>query len=118
MKTTILLLIAFYFNNFSLQAQTVNGIPLKDIKVEYLKWYTKGAGAGSRKIQVLIDFGQATRILSNMEQLLLDSSGKKMEFNSDIEVLNFMYENGYELLQPYGKEFSVYYMRKMKIPHD
>ncbi|MEO6682456.1 MAG: hypothetical protein ABIN48_06480 [Ginsengibacter sp.] len=116
MKTSFLLLISFFFVSFSLKAQTVNGIPLKDYKEEYLKWSAKSAGLGSRKIQVLIDFGQEARVLSNMEQILLDSTGKKMEFNSSIDVLNFMFKNGYELMQPFGTEYISFYMRKIKTP--
>lgn len=116
MKTTVLFLLIAISITFSAKAQTVNGTPLKDLKEEYIKWYSKGAGIGSLKIQVLIDFGQESRALSNREQLLLDSTGKKMEFNSDIDVLNFLFKNGYELIVPFRTESSFYYMRKIKIP--
>lgn len=120
MKITILFLITFFSINSSLKAQTINGIPLNNLEEEYLMLTPRGAKIGSRKIQLLIDFGQETRPLSNMEQLLLDSTGKKMEFNSDIHALNFMYKNGYELIQQYGLletngiESVSYFMRKRK----
>lgn len=120
MKKTILFLIIFFSVNFSLSAQTVNGIPLKDLNVEYLQLTPRSAKAISRKIQALIDFGQEARALSNLEQLLLDSTGKKMEFNSDIDALNFMYKNGYELVQQYGLlekngfESVSYFLRQRK----
>lgn len=120
MKTSILFLLVIFNISFSIQAQTVNGIPLKDLEEEYLKLTPRGAKIGSRKIQLLIDFGQEAQFMSNMEQLLLDSTGKKMEFNSQIGALNFMYKNGYELVQQYGLleadglESVSYFMRKRK----
>ena len=120
MKSSILFLLVIFGVNFSARAQTINGIPLKNLEEEYLKITPRGVKLASHKIQVLIDFGQEARYLSNMEQLLLDSTGKKMEFNSHIGALNFMYKNGYELVQQYGLldanglESVSYFMRKRK----
>ena len=120
MKTSILFLLVIFSINFCAKAQTINGIPLKNLEAEYLKLTPKGPKIGSRKIQLLIDFGQETRAMSNMEQLLLDSTGNKMEFNSQIGALNFMYENGYELVQQYGLleanglESVSYFMQRRK----
>lgn len=120
MKTSLLSLLFLFCINFSVKAQTVNGVPLNSLQEEYVKITPRGARIGSRKIQLLIDFGQEARPLSNMEQLLLDSSGKKMEFNSPIHALNFMYKNGYELVQHYGLletngiESESYFLRKRK----
>lgn len=120
MKTTILSILIIFCVNFSARAQTVNGIPLNNLEEEYLKITPRGVKLASHKIQLLIDFGQEARYLSNMEQLLLDSTGNKMEFNSHIDALNFMYKNGYELVQQYGLleangvESVSYFMRKRK----
>ena len=112
MKTSILFFLAFFYINFSLQAQTVNGIPLKDIEEEYLQIIPKDIKATSREVQLLIDFGQETKRLRDTEQLLLDSAGNKMVFNSEIEALNFLYKNGYELIEVYRTDSFM--MRKRK----
>jgi hypothetical protein len=112
MKTSILFFLAFFYINFSLQAQTVNGIPLKDIEEEYLQITPKDIKATSREVQLLIDFGQETKRLRDTEQLLLDSAGNKMVFNSEIEALNFLYKNGYELIEVYRTDSFM--MRKRK----
>lgn len=112
MKTTILFLLAFFCINLSLTAQTVNGIPLKDIEEEYLQITPKDIKATSRKVQLLIDFGQETTRLRDTELLLLDSAGNKMVFNTEIEAVNFLYKNGYELIEAYRTESFM--MRKRK----
>ena len=112
MKTIILFLFSFFFIHFSLTAQTVNGIPLKDIEEEYLQITPKDIKATNRKVQLLIDFGQETRRLRETEQLLMDGAGNKMVFNSEIEALNFLYTNGYELIEAYKTQSFI--MRKKK----
>ena len=112
MKTFILSLLSLFCFNFSLPAQSVNGIPLKEINEEYLQVTPKDIKATSRKVHLLIDFGQETKRLRDTELLLLDSSGNRMVFNSETEALNFLYKNGYELIESYRTQSFI--MRKKK----
>ena len=114
MKTSILFLLTFFCINYSLQAQTVNGIQIRDFGAEYLQMTERPISLTGTRINLLINFGQPVKAIGNMEKLLLDSTGKKMEFNSIIEGLNFMNEYGYELIQPYGTETVFFLMRKKK----
>lgn len=120
MKTLLLLLLITGCFHHSANSQTVDGIPIKDINSEYIQIYEYPILL-TRKLQVLIDFGQSRRALSTAEQVIRDSSGKKMEFNSIIEALNFMDENGYEFVQAYAvslvaKDIEQYFIMKKKAP--
>ena len=99
-------------------AQTVNGVPLKDIDMEYIQ-IVGTSKAFSTKLNIEIDFGQENKIWSNKEYQLKDASGKKMEFNSMIDALNFMTKNGYEFVHAFafnvsGQNVYHYLLRKKK----
>ncbi|MHA3788339.1 hypothetical protein ACX0HA_09035 [Flavobacterium hauense] len=86
--------------------QTVNDVPIKDIKVEYVQ-IVGTSKMMSTKLNIQLDFGQKTGFFSGgKEQLVKDASGNKLEFNSMIDALNFMGENGYEFISAYAAEFS------------
>ena len=99
-------------------SQTVNDVPLKDINAEYVQ--IKGVPVLLKnKLRILIDFGQFSRSLSTKDQVIVDSEGRKMQFNSMIEALNFMSANGYEFVQAYGvsvtnNEIEHYYLLRKK----
>jgi hypothetical protein len=103
------------YNGFS---QTVNGVPIKDIDAEYVQIMGTPVLL-KNKLRILIDFGQYSKSLSTKEQVIIDSDGKRMQFNSMIEALNFMNANGYEFLQAYGvsinnNETEHYYLLRRK----
>jgi len=70
------------------------------------------------KVNIFIDFGQATSWWSSLEQRKLkDDSGKTINFNSMIDALNYMSDLGWDFVQAYvikvGKEdVNCYLMRK------
>jgi len=106
MKRTIVLLsllmiVAHY--SFS-QSVTVNDIPIKNIDVEYIQ-IVGTSKLMSNKVSIEIDFGQENKYWSNKNTVVKDGDGKKMDFNSMIDALNFMNQNGYEFVQAYA--FSV-----------
>ena len=72
-------------------------------KVDSLKYaYCELIGAEklmSTKITVSIDFGQATTIFS--DKRYKDENGKPIVFNSMVDALNFMGDNGWEFVQAY-----------------
>lgn len=101
------------------QAQTVNDVPLKDVDVEYIE-IVGSANLFSTKLNIRLDFGQENKFWTNKEYLLKDAEGKKIEFNSMIDALNFMSKNGYELITPYvvtDSTVSVYHylLRKKRM---
>ncbi len=87
---------------FSGHAQTVNDVPLKDIDVDYVQ-IVGTTKFMSNKVNVNIDFGQKTKFFagSDKETVLKDADGKRIEFNSMIDALNFMSNNGYEYEDAY-----------------
>ena len=89
-------------------------MPIADIKAKYLEILPAPVLMKSARVNLYINYGQKLKNLSNPEKLVLDSMGKKMDFNSIIEGLNFMNEYGYELVHPYGTEPVYFLMRKKK----
>ncbi len=56
----------------------------------------------STKLTIQIDFGQRTKFFSaGTETILKDEQGKALDFNSMIDALNFMTENGFEFVIAY-----------------
>jgi hypothetical protein len=97
---------------------TINGYPLKDIDVEYSRIVGTSKFLSS-KVTIQIDFGQETTFFSqNRDTQVIDGNGKKIEFTSMIDALNFMNENGYEFLQAYamslGNQNVYHYLLKKK----
>ena len=83
-------------------SQTVNDVPIKDIDVAYVQivGYSK---LMSTKLNISIDFGQATNIWTKGKKTVVkDENGKMMKFNSMIDALNFMNDNGYEFETAYA----------------
>ncbi len=85
-------------NSFS---QTVNDIPLMDIDVEYVR-IVGTAKLLSTKVNIEIDFGQHNKIFSSKDTQLRDENGKLQIFNSMVDALNFMGQNGYEFVSAYA----------------
>lgn len=98
-----LLLTAFILMcTFTIKAQTVNDIPLKDIDVEYVQ-IVGTSKLLSTKLTIEIDFGQRTKFFSTgKETIVKDGEGKAVDFNSMIDALNFMSSNGYEFVNAYA----------------
>lgn len=80
--------------------QSVNGIPLKDIDVDYVRIVGTSNWSGT-KVNIDIDFGQKQKLWSNDDTKLLDSASNPIKLNSMIDALNFMCKNGYEFLTAY-----------------
>lgn len=93
--------------------QTVNGIPIQDISVEYVQIVGTEKTFGT-KFTVEIDFGQENQ----KDTKIRDENDRPLEFNSMIDALNFMASNGYEFVQAYtimtGKYPIHYYMLKRR----
>lgn len=98
----ILLTTSLAVIGLALNAQTVNGIPIKDIDVEYVQ-IVGTSKLFSTKLTIQIDFGQRTKFFSSgKETILKDEDEKTLEFNSMIDALNFMSKNGFEFVNAYA----------------
>jgi hypothetical protein len=117
MKKLIITTILF-FRLTNAYSQTVNGIPLKDLDIDYVdivgtqKYF-------STDLKINIDFGKENKLLNqNKDNPLKDENGKKIVFNSMIDALNFMSKNNYELVQAYEDNKNIpgfhYVLRKKK----
>ena len=118
MKKNLLILFITILISHTGFSQMVNGVPIKDINAEYIQIMGSPVLL-KKKLHILIDFGQFYNTISNKEQVILDSTGRSMQFNSMIEALNFMSANGYEFVQAYGvsinnNEIEHYYLLKKK----
>lgn len=98
-KTLIAITLCMAFASYT-DAQTVNDIPLKDVDVEYVE-IVGTAKFLSTKLTIDIDFGQRNKVWTGKDTQIKDVDGKKMEFNSMVDALNFMTTNNYEFVQAY-----------------
>jgi len=95
-KNFLILTIAIIGFNY-LQSQTVNGIPLEQIDVDYVQIVGTSKSL-SNKVTIDIDFGQHDKFFKSKDTQIIDENGKKLIFNSMIDALNFMSKNGYEFI--------------------
>ena len=101
MKKSIIALCLLSGFTFQLNGQTINDVPMKDINIPYVQIVGRSKFL-STKLTIEIDFGQADKLWTNKEFQVRDENGKKMEFNTMIDALNFMSKNGYEFVQAYA----------------
>jgi ABC-type sulfate transport system substrate-binding protein len=121
MKATVILLF-LVLPSFSF-SQTVNNIAIKDIDVEYIEFYALRKAFGGSTRYLYIDYGQQTSVeifARPDESKVKDDNGNEIRFNSEIDCLNFMVKNGYELISNNERisgdsSYPVFLMRKIKI---
>lgn len=99
-------------------SQTVNDIPISEIDVEYIQ-IVGMERVLSNKITVSIDFGQENKLFSTKSMQIKDEDGKPVVFNSMIDSLNFLSNNGYEFVNAYvlttnNQNVYHYVLRKKK----
>jgi hypothetical protein len=99
MKTALILLF-FALPTLSF-SQMVNNVPLKDIDAEYVEFYALKEPFRASKHHLFLNYGQAfpqNMFAFRPEELKLkNEEGSNISFNSEIDCLNFMVKNGYEL---------------------
>lgn len=98
-------------------SQTVNDIPIKDIDVDYIQ-IVGTSKMLSNKLTIQLDFGQENKFFSAKDTQVKDKDGKLLVFNSMIDALNFLSDNGYEFVDAYaitvGNQNVFHYMLKKK----
>ncbi|HLW32943.1 MAG TPA: hypothetical protein VKX40_11815 [Aequorivita sp.] len=99
MKKLILLTIFLFTINLTF-SQSVNDVPLRDIPAQYVQILGTGKMFSS-KLNIQLDFGQKDSMWSSKEHILKDKDGNKLEFNSMVDALNFMHENGFQFETAY-----------------
>jgi hypothetical protein len=99
---TLLIVGILLFVGKTMTAQTIDGTPIDEIEAHYvvIKGATK-ALSPNFNIQILI--GQDPEYLrSSKDTEIKDENGKKIEFNSITNALNFMADHGYRLVDAYA----------------
>ena len=89
----------FFLNSYS---QSINGVSFSEIDSPFIQ-IVGTTKVLSSKVTINIDFGQRTKLFGNNKKQfsILDVDGKKVEFNSMIDALNFMTEIGYKFEQAF-----------------
>lgn len=117
MKLILLVIIFCIFTVNFTYSQTINGVSIKEIETEYIQIIGIQRFM-SKKITIELDFGQRDKNFTSKEFTIRDKSGNKVKFNSIIDALNFMSENGFEFVDSYaltdGKENVFSYLMKKK----
>ena len=83
--------------SLNVNSQTVNDVPMASIDTNYIQVsaYNKFM---SNKLKVHLDFGQFNSIWKFKDTQLRGRDGKMIQFNSIAQLLNYMTDNGYELI--------------------
>jgi hypothetical protein len=115
-----LIVIALLLSGTYSFGQTINDVHIKDIDVEFVQIVGTGR-VFTRKVTVNIDFGQEKNLWNDKADDLRDENGKKIEFNSMVDALNFMTKNGYTFVDSHalalGGQNSFYFLlQKNKKP--
>lgn len=110
MKKTLLIIILAMISSFT-KAQTVNGVAIKDLNVEYVEIQGTAKNLMGTKVLISMDFGQK---FDWKDDLIRDENGQKMIFNSMIDALNFMSKNGYTFVDAYAVQGIYIYILKKK----
>lgn len=118
MKNLIVLVFCLIVFGFTtVHSQTVNGVPIKDIDVDYMQ-IVGTSKLMSNKVTIEIDFGQVNKYWSREDTQVKDSNGKLVVFNSMIDALNFFSKNGYEFIDAnaitIGNQNVYHFMLKKK----
>ena len=92
---TIALVISIQTSN----AQFINGTPIAELTVPYMKITT--TKTLNNKVGVQVDYGQVDKPLTPKDNVLLDQDGRSYVLNSPIDALNLFSLIGYELVTSY-----------------
>lgn len=117
MKKLILVIAVFVLFVFSAHAAiVVNGVDINKLDIKYCQLLSKGKML-STKVKIIVDYGQKQKLFGKVQKIE-DSDGKSKKFNSPIDALNFMANNGWELVDSYfltsGKSNVLHFLFKKK----
>jgi len=110
----LLTIIAFIFAVHFTQAQEQVELNKKDAKEEYCMILATSKLL-STKLTIQVDFGQEWSFWKD-KRSLKDETGKRIEFNSVIDALNYMAADGWEFVNAYaitvGQQNVYHYVMK------
>ncbi|RDC63760.1 hypothetical protein [Adhaeribacter pallidiroseus] len=120
MKYFLLSWVFFLIKLGCCQAQSVDGITLKDLDVEYVEIVGKDKVLSNQQT-IGLDYGQVKSTSSlnpYRDTKIKDANGNEIKFKYMIEALNFMTKNGFEFVPAYTsveEDRSIYhYLLKKK----
>lgn len=96
----LLTIIALFLATHFTYAQEQEELNKKDAKEEYCMVLASSKFM-STKVNIDVDFGQAWSFWKD-KRGLKDANGKKMEFNSVVDALNYMSSLGWEFVNAYA----------------
>ncbi|MCP1384810.1 hypothetical protein [Runella salmonicolor] len=108
-----ILTLGFFFSLIiAANAQTVNGVPLRDSKLEYIQFVEYQKPMKDSKRVIFYDFGK-----NRIDALDKDENGNSIEDIKAIDALNLLAKHGYEFVQTYtvfrnGETAQCYLMKK------
>ena len=110
----------YFLLGFSSFSQTVNGVPLQDLDVEYIRIYNSTIGLNP---PINIDFGRGrVAVTNNKHNILRDENNQPINFNTMLDALNFLAKHGFELVQAYvaayddHRDMHFYILRRKQTP--
>jgi len=96
------ILLALSLGLFSLSGNAqviVDGVDINKMEeLQYVELVGQTRFINLTKIKVFVDYGQD---FSWRQQTIEDKSGERSSFNSMVDALNFMYDNGWEFVSNY-----------------
>ncbi len=107
---------------FSSQAQSINGIPVAELDMEYIQVIARPYSVKGEYF-IIVNLGQKEPLKLTKEKrfgtLFIDEKGEKFDVINTVEALNLMYEYGYEVFSTYycqtgGMEGEYFMLRKIK----
>lgn len=96
----LFLSISLFSQNESNVIQSAEKIDLETLKYDYCQIVGRSANLLGTKVNISIDYGQERKWSDDLR--VKDESGKAVTFNSMIDALNFMGEQGWEFVQAYA----------------
>ena len=106
MKLYFLLMLCTALTSFtSGHSQYIDGKSIAEIESQYME-VTISNRLFSDEVKVMFDYGQLSKSWIFRQSEVKDSQGKRMEFHSVVEVLNFLHQYGFKLVTAYMEDES------------
>lgn len=117
---SLLLIVAFSFAQASTAQVIVDGVNINsEEEVEIVQLLALG-NLFSKKVTIIIDYGQFIKFGSNKGSVVTDTRGNLKKFNSSMAAINYMENNGWELIDvnsvpnPNSNAVVYYFFRRKK----
>ncbi|WP_259016608.1 hypothetical protein [Emticicia fluvialis] len=118
-KSRFIATLALFFVASAGFAQSIDDIPLKDLKAEYMT-ITGFNRVPQTRMVIDFDYGQKSRVIDPKQAVVRDENDKKIKFESMVDALNFMSRNGYDFVQAYaftlGEQGVQHYLLRKRKP--